>query len=43
MQIRPLQAIIAEAMMHPKYGSNAVMQLNMGEGKSSVSHSGVVA
>ncbi|KAI9818941.1 MAG: hypothetical protein M1832_004109 [Thelocarpon impressellum] len=34
--IRPRQAQIAHAMMTPSSGDNAVMQLNMGEGKSSV-------
>lgn len=34
--IRPVQAQIAASMMNPETGSNAVMQLNMGEGKSSV-------
>ena len=35
--IRPVQASIAHEMMSPKSGQNTVMQLNMGEGKSSVS------
>ena len=35
--IRPVQASIAKAMMMPESQTNAVMQLNMGEGKSSVS------
>ncbi|KAJ7035592.1 hypothetical protein C8F04DRAFT_1258798 [Mycena alexandri] len=35
--IRPLQASIAEQMMFPQ-SRNALMQLNMGEGKSSVSN-----
>jgi hypothetical protein len=34
--IRPLQAKVAKEMMSPRSGSNSVMQLNMGEGKSSV-------
>ncbi|KAG9762013.1 hypothetical protein KCU73_g2114, partial [Aureobasidium melanogenum] len=34
--IRPLQAKVAMEMMSPRSGSNSVMQLNMGEGKSSV-------
>lgn len=34
--IRPAQAQIAAQMQHPPDGNNAVMQLNMGEGKSSV-------
>lgn len=34
--IRPLQARVAKEMMLPRSGSNSVMQLNMGEGKSSV-------
>ncbi|KAJ6627951.1 hypothetical protein B0H10DRAFT_1992855 [Mycena sp. CBHHK59/15] len=34
--IRPLQASIAKQMMFPENNSNALMQLNMGEGKSSV-------
>ncbi|KAJ6607016.1 hypothetical protein B0H10DRAFT_2073490 [Mycena sp. CBHHK59/15] len=34
--IRPLQASIAKQMMSPESNSNALMQLNMGEGKSSV-------
>ncbi|OIW23551.1 hypothetical protein CONLIGDRAFT_693443 [Coniochaeta ligniaria NRRL 30616] len=34
--IRPVQAEIAEQMKHPAGNDNAVMQLNMGEGKSSV-------
>ncbi|KAI4721480.1 hypothetical protein E4T48_02363 [Aureobasidium sp. EXF-10727] len=34
--IRPLQAKVAKEMMSPSSGSNSVMQLNMGEGKSSV-------
>jgi hypothetical protein len=36
--IRPAQAELAIEMMHPDGGENAVMQLNMGEGKSSVSY-----
>ena len=35
--IRPVQASIAHEMMSPKSEQNTVMQLNMGEGKSSVS------
>lgn len=34
--IRPVQRKIAEAMIQPHSRSNAVLQLNMGEGKSSV-------
>jgi hypothetical protein len=34
--IRPLQAKVANEMMSPTSGTNSVMQLNMGEGKSSV-------
>lgn len=34
--VRPVQAQIAAQMQHPPDGNNAVMQLNMGEGKSSV-------
>jgi hypothetical protein len=34
--IRPLQAKVANEMMSPTSGANSVMQLNMGEGKSSV-------
>ncbi|KAH0338328.1 hypothetical protein KCU81_g7698, partial [Aureobasidium melanogenum] len=34
--IRPLQAKVAKEMMSPSSGANSVMQLNMGEGKSSV-------
>ena len=34
--IRPMQASVAKAMMAPDSGANTVMQLNMGEGKSSV-------
>lgn len=34
--IRPVQAEVAFEMMNPKSGANTVMQLNMGEGKSSV-------
>ncbi|PVF94234.1 hypothetical protein CPB86DRAFT_53513 [Serendipita vermifera] len=34
--IRPEQAIIASEMLAPVNGQNSVMQLNMGEGKSSV-------
>lgn len=35
--IRPVQAEIAMEMLQPKSSQNCVMQLNMGEGKSSVS------
>lgn len=35
--IRPVQASIAQEMMHPSSKQNITMQLNMGEGKSSVS------
>ena len=35
--IRPVQAEIAMEMLQPKSNQNSVMQLNMGEGKSSVS------
>lgn len=34
--IRPLQAKVAKHMIKPSSGANSVMQLNMGEGKSSV-------
>lgn len=34
--IRPVQTQVAEQMQNPPRGDNAVMQLNMGEGKSSV-------
>ncbi|KAI1759163.1 hypothetical protein GGR53DRAFT_524076 [Hypoxylon sp. FL1150] len=34
--VRPIQAQIAASMMSPETDINAVMQLNMGEGKSSV-------
>jgi hypothetical protein len=34
--IRHCQVETAQAMIQPKDGGNAVMQLNMGEGKSSV-------
>jgi len=34
--IRPVQDQIAEEMLTPRSGKNSVMQLNMGEGKSSV-------
>ncbi|KAJ0123975.1 hypothetical protein J7T55_012448 [Diaporthe amygdali] len=34
--VRPVQAQIAAQMQNPPDGNNAVMQLNMGEGKSSV-------
>jgi hypothetical protein len=35
--IRPVQASVAQEMMAPKSQANTVMQLNMGDGKSSVS------
>ena len=34
--IRPVQAQIADEMISPSSGTNSIMQLNMGEGKSSV-------
>ncbi|MCJ1310407.1 hypothetical protein MMC25_004071 [Agyrium rufum] len=34
--IRPVQAKIANEMMKPSSGKNSILQLNMGEGKSSV-------
>ncbi|KAA8907564.1 hypothetical protein FN846DRAFT_906594 [Sphaerosporella brunnea] len=34
--IRPIQAEIAELMINPRSGHSSVLQLNMGEGKSSV-------
>ena len=34
--IRPVQARVAEEMISPASGRNSIMQLNMGEGKSSV-------
>ncbi|KAF8251192.1 hypothetical protein K440DRAFT_596393 [Wilcoxina mikolae CBS 423.85] len=34
--IRPIQANIASRMIAPRFGRSAVLQLNMGEGKSSV-------
>ena len=37
ISIRPAQAAIADRMLNPNGNQNAVMQLNMGEGKSSVS------
>jgi hypothetical protein len=37
IRIRPVQISIAREMMSPENQTNAVMQLNMGEGKSSVS------
>ena len=37
LRIRPVQAEIAMEMLQPKSSQNCVMQLNMGEGKSSVS------
>jgi hypothetical protein len=37
LSIRPEQADIAKEMIHPSNNQNLVMQLNMGEGKSSVS------
>lgn len=39
ISIRPVQVSIAKQMMSPTGGTNTVMQLNMGEGKSSVSFS----
>lgn len=36
MLIRPVQAQIASEMISPSSGSNSIVQLNMGEGKSSV-------
>ena len=36
LRIRPVQAQIAEEMASPSTGSNSVLQLNMGEGKTSV-------
>ena len=36
--IRPVQAEIAKEMLEPRSKKNSVMQLNMGEGKSSVSN-----
>ena len=36
ISVRPVQAAIAEEMLQPESGQNCVMQLNMGEGKSSV-------
>ena len=36
--IRPVQAEIAKEMLEPRSKENSVMQLNMGEGKSSVSN-----
>jgi hypothetical protein len=36
--IRQVQAEIATEMLQPRSGQNSVMQLNMGEGKSSVSY-----
>ena len=35
--IRPVQAQVAKEMMSPREQKNTVMQLNMGDGKSSVS------
>ena len=35
--IRPVQALVANEMMSPREQTNTVMQLNMGDGKSSVS------
>ena len=35
--IRPIQALVAKEMMSPGEQKNTVMQLNMGDGKSSVS------
>lgn len=34
--IRPVQAQVAQEMISPSSGKNSIMQLNMGEGKSSV-------
>jgi hypothetical protein len=39
LSVRPIQAAVAKEMLNPKSGLNSVMQLNMGEGKSSVSQS----
>lgn len=36
IMVRKVQEQIAGEMRHPSSGHNAVMQLNMGEGKSSV-------
>ena len=36
--IRPVQAEIAKEMLDPRSKENSVVQLNMGEGKSSVSN-----
>lgn len=36
IMIRPVQAQIAQEMISPSFGANSIMQLNMGEGKSSV-------
>lgn len=36
IMVRKVQATIAEQMMHPPDNTNTMMQLNMGEGKSSV-------
>ena len=35
--IRPVQALAAKEMMSPRKQKNTVMQLNMGDGKSSIS------
>jgi Protein of unknown function (DUF3638)/Protein of unknown function (DUF3645) len=40
LSIRPTQATIADEMLSPDENRNTVMQLNMGEGKSSVSPDG---
>ena len=37
LSVRPIQAAVAKEMLKPRSGLNSVMQLNMGEGKSSVS------
>ncbi|RDB23570.1 hypothetical protein Hypma_009270 [Hypsizygus marmoreus] len=34
--IRPIQSLVAEEMMTPSLNRNSILQLNMGEGKSSV-------
>ena len=36
ISVRPVQAEIAREMISPSAGANSIMQLNMGEGKSSV-------
>jgi hypothetical protein len=40
LSIRPTQATIADEMLSPDGNRNTVMQLNMGEGKSSVGPDG---